>query len=268
MAQIYQMSLEVTRRCNMACKHCLRGGAQRVDMTKEIAYTALSNFDYISHLLFTGGEPLLNVPVISHAIETILCRGIGIGSFMVVTNGKKYSQELVDQLWRLYDVVEEPDMCSLTISRDQYHEKFSTPAVERNYWRYADAELPFFKPHDKDQFYLSKLFTRNGKKTVGFDTDALLPMGRAIDISTRDNYEICSEPITRRDDFYDGMLYVNALGDLTCDCDLSYVEQKKHKIGTYNRIDYLLRSIPDESEESDCCNSLVDDYNDLAMDVA
>ena len=33
--QVYSLILEVTRRCNMCCAHCLRGEAENIDMQKE-----------------------------------------------------------------------------------------------------------------------------------------------------------------------------------------------------------------------------------------
>lgn len=32
---VHTLIVEVTRRCNMTCKHCLRGDAQSLDMQKE-----------------------------------------------------------------------------------------------------------------------------------------------------------------------------------------------------------------------------------------
>ncbi len=33
--RVYSLILEVTRRCNMCCAHCLRGDAEDIDMEKE-----------------------------------------------------------------------------------------------------------------------------------------------------------------------------------------------------------------------------------------
>ena len=51
--------IETTRRCNMACPHCIRGDAQNMDIDLYILDTFLSNFKdgYIREILFTGGEP-------------------------------------------------------------------------------------------------------------------------------------------------------------------------------------------------------------------
>ena len=40
---IQSLTLEVTRRCNLACEHCMRGDAQNVDMTYEMVDKILDN---------------------------------------------------------------------------------------------------------------------------------------------------------------------------------------------------------------------------------
>lgn len=54
---IYNLVLEVTRRCNMCCAHCLRGEAQNMDMQKETIDKLLDQTDSISMVTFSGGEP-------------------------------------------------------------------------------------------------------------------------------------------------------------------------------------------------------------------
>ena len=63
------LCLEITRRCNMACAHCLRGDAQNVDMSHEIIDRALENVLSIGSLTFTGGEPSLNVDAMRYTLE-------------------------------------------------------------------------------------------------------------------------------------------------------------------------------------------------------
>lgn len=61
---IKSLELEMTRRCNQNCVHCLRGCSQNFDMTPEILKNIFTNGDYqitkIYELFVTGGEPFLN----------------------------------------------------------------------------------------------------------------------------------------------------------------------------------------------------------------
>lgn len=47
--------LEVTRRCNMHCEHCLRGDTQNLDMQKEIVDKLLEQTESIFCVTFSGG---------------------------------------------------------------------------------------------------------------------------------------------------------------------------------------------------------------------
>ena len=58
---ISDLVLEVTRRCNMSCAHCCRGDAQNCDITHKVIDDAFANLSGIGSLVFTGGEPSLNV---------------------------------------------------------------------------------------------------------------------------------------------------------------------------------------------------------------
>lgn len=63
--------IEVTRRCNMCCAHCLRGDAEAVDIQERYIDAFLDSFanaGYISSLTFTGGEISLNIPAIRYTL--------------------------------------------------------------------------------------------------------------------------------------------------------------------------------------------------------
>lgn len=113
--------IETTRRCNMRCKHCLRGEAQKKDIDLFIIDQALYQIDQIGSLTFSGGEPSMNVPAIIHTLEKARELKVGIGSFYIATNGKKISEEFVLACLRLYAYAEEKESCQVSFSNDQYH---------------------------------------------------------------------------------------------------------------------------------------------------
>ena len=55
------VDIEITRKCQIKCKHCCRGDAQNVDMSEEIMEKFISQCDSINYLTFTGGEPFCNI---------------------------------------------------------------------------------------------------------------------------------------------------------------------------------------------------------------
>ena len=83
--------IEVTRRCNMCCAHCLRGDAESIDIQEKYIDAFLDSFEtgaYISSLTFTGGEISLNIPAIRYTLNAVKERNISVGNFYMVTNGK------------------------------------------------------------------------------------------------------------------------------------------------------------------------------------
>lgn len=68
--------LEVTRKCNLHCAHCLRGDAQCVDMSKSTIDKLMPMLGKVSSVTFTGGEPSLNTGITSNGSRrhTPMCR--------------------------------------------------------------------------------------------------------------------------------------------------------------------------------------------------
>ena len=199
--------IEVTRRCNMCCAHCLRGDAESIDIQEKYIDAFLDSFEtgaYISSLTFTGGEISLNIPAIRYTLKAVKERGIAVGSFYMVTNGK---------------AVDDKDdySCGLCISSDDFHEEISSESAS----------------------ILSGLKYNYDDKVTDFHKNYLLNEGRAKNLDS--NIYKKREPYvdkleyefskTGGIDFYSGELYLNAIGDVVSGCDLSYESQKKYRFG-------------------------------------
>ena len=63
-----RLDLELTRRCNLTCRHCYNGAAQDVDITRAMIDRLLNQTAEIGQLIIKGGETLLNVPMLEYAI--------------------------------------------------------------------------------------------------------------------------------------------------------------------------------------------------------
>lgn len=66
---IQNLVLEITRRCNMHCAHCLRGEAEDKDMDFAVIDRILELADSVQSVTFTGGEPSLYIPAIRYFFE-------------------------------------------------------------------------------------------------------------------------------------------------------------------------------------------------------
>ena len=107
---VRSLILEVTRRCNMCCGHCLRGDAQDLDMQKETVDTLLEQVGSIGEVTFSGGEPSLNVPLIRYFFKKARELRVMPYSFYVVTNGKTNQMDLATALLEVYPEMEEPEI--------------------------------------------------------------------------------------------------------------------------------------------------------------
>lgn len=144
-----QLTIEVTRRCNMACGHCLRGDAENVDLTNMDINDILDQAEAIGRLIVTGGEPVLNLRAIQHLVNEIARRGIPVMRGQIVTNALIYEEGLVTIAKRLSEIIRltqlhgygrderEPWRVSLGVSLDRYHE--APEICKKNCFRYKRA---------------------------------------------------------------------------------------------------------------------------------
>ena len=254
---VYELVLEVTRRCNMSCEHCLRGDAQNFDMTKEMVDEIFESIDNIGTIIFTGGEPLLNVEIIAYALEVVKKKQISVSSFFLATNGKHFEERYIQVLndWMFYcltnyygvgSLLEPVDImkssedffnyASVSVSRDRYHE----PIPIENYLRYR--MLAYYsdcKEHEEPEsdYYLinegNAFF--NGIGTV--ERKPYFIGGSADFIQTHDGIKTENIELS-------GILYISAIGEVLGDCDCSYETQKEINIGNIKE-EKLLNIISD-----------------------
>lgn len=214
---IYELVIEITRRCNIACQHCLRGEAQNKDIDNITIDKILEGITRIGVLTFTGGEPSLAVDRIRYIYEQIKKRGIDLYGFFIITNGKIASLGLVHVLIDLYALIESPEdgVTSLIISQDQYHEDEVNPMEAHNLYK----ALRFYDPESRKK-----------------ELTLLINEGRAYEKGMGER-EATLQTISMRVDEYDqlmtyeGVVYVNALGDVIPSCDMSFESQELSKLG-------------------------------------
>ena len=219
------LMFEITNVCNMQCEHCLRGDSGKDYMDKKIIDIVLQQVDDFS-ITFTGGEPSLYPEAIRYAVDNIITNDKTVTSFFVATNGKKYSQEMVNALIELNAYILETqgmleNYSSLALSRDEFHEDID----KMNEFRYRG--LSFFS-ESKIQNFIN--YSSGNMRGIINEGNA-----HHNGIGTRDieREEICVD----KDDFsvdnilIDGILYINVHGDVIIGCDYSYENQQKYKIG-------------------------------------
>lgn len=144
-----QLIIETTRRCNMSCSHCLRGGAESVDIFNVDIDGLLNQVEAIGRLIVTGGEPTLNLPALQHIANGIARRGIPLMRVQVVTNGLIYDESFISIVKRFSEIIHltqqhgygrserEPWRVQVGISLDNFHQ--NKDVCKANYLKYKNS---------------------------------------------------------------------------------------------------------------------------------
>ena len=198
--QVYSLFLEVTRRCNMCCAHCLRGEAENIDMQKETIDKILDLVDKIEHVTFSGGEPSLNLPLIQYFFDRAEQKGKFPESFWLATNGKENQEELAILALKAWFKCPEKEMCGVALSVDAYHELVSEKVLTGLSFYDGSKEHPI---------------------SSGSIDDFVIRMGRAEENGLGHPPRSMDNKIYVEDDKID-VLYVSAKGECVFNCDLPY----------------------------------------------
>lgn len=120
---IQNLGLIVTERCNLNCKHCLRGKCSNKVMSDDVIEATLSQITAIGVLHLEGGEPTLAIPTIEKILTFIIKNNILVDKVSTVINGTRYESKLIE----LYDYIQEyinrynDETSKIVVSFDKYH---------------------------------------------------------------------------------------------------------------------------------------------------
>lgn len=234
MKKIYyvkELVIETTRRCNMACAHCLRGDAQDKDITSQILscfFNSLTDGAEIGDLTFTGGEISLNVPLIQKTLELCQKKKLRIGSFFMVTNGKDsrkiHDLALVAEKWEQY--ISDIEQSGLALSKDRFHEPIA-PENEQ-----FITELAFYDDC-KDMTlprYRNSVALLNEGRAKNLDCQKAEPDTQPLRIQQSESGTLSVS---------EGLIYLAANGNVLSDCDLSYDHEDARAIVNVQEKDWL-----------------------------
>lgn len=206
---ISNLIIEVTRKCNISCEHCLRGEPINVHQKKEYIDSLLDQVSYIGTVTFTGGEPTLNVPIMEYFLEQCKVKGVSVDGFYVVTNGIKVPESFVIFCLKMYSFCNEKDLCCVQVSNDEFHD------CEGQYNVELLKGLSFFsKKFEKDRYNYNRgtSLIKEGRSNQGCDV-----------------YYVEEDSITL-DEFDELELSLNCKGEIINGCNWSYKNQSKHKL--------------------------------------
>lgn len=202
---IYSLVIEITRRCNMTCEHCLRGPRESLNMNVQYIDTLFSKLGYIDTITFTGGEPSLVPEIIDQIIDTANYHDIEIGNFYIATNAKNIPDAFLLSLVKLHTYCTNNEMSQVVWSNDYFHENSDEGIDKLSVFRFA-----------------SPKYSQDAK----FSEDYIIPEGNALEWGEgkklgKEIFEIEEDRIS------EGTIYLNCEGNIIGGCDWSYETQRK-----------------------------------------
>lgn len=204
---IKDFAIEITRRCNMTCSHCMRGDAQNIDIDHRDIQNILKHIKHIQHLSITGGEPSLNPKAIRYILKQLKHFNITVHKIDITTNGSRSSasKAFIDICSELYNYQEEKetDTAMLCMSDDRFHSH-----LEREKAISVLSKYPFFGLRGQS----SNIFLFNeGRSAEGYPNPI--------------------HPIYLNEENYVyGDVYLNAEGMILSNTNLSYQRQNDNKL--------------------------------------
>lgn len=223
--------LEVTRRCNMHCDHCLRGDARGGDFNPDALRPLLEHTESIDTLGFTGGEPSLCPEILTGILEVVNEYKIPVGGFYLVTNGKEVSDGFLTALvrWNSYCLEHgDPYLSGLALSKDEFHE--SIPWINEQKLR----SFAFFQ-EDKFMEYLKGNYPTliaRGRAAENFEGTEFLREAAEHTLCPERDGSLFS--LTEHD------LLVTVNGSILPDCNYAYDEEAELTIGNVRQPEAFL----------------------------
>ena len=219
---IYSLSIEITRQCNMCCIHCMRGNAENTNLDPNILNSFLKQVKDITTLTITGGEPSLVPEIMIKLLRKFQKYKVDVGNIYIVTNGKKITNKFITACIEWYLYCYDNEISAVCTSKDMFHEPVWPDNIKK-----LEA-LSFFNNRDKNTDFTKTHVLNIGRaKTLHLPnvTKNDRPYFEEIECETIDEHtiEVCSGNIT-----------VTTNGDILSQCDYAYNETDAIKIGDVN----------------------------------
>lgn len=220
--KINALAIGVTRKCNLGCKHCLKGNAQFLSVDTDAIDQFLSkNVSHIGSLCLTGGEPTLAIECIEAIYRSIVKHGITLDCVKIPTNGKNQPEKFFNLLNEIYDYTKKPSGNCVRISLDKWHFPDDTSemgrALSQRHIGYRTAKV--------------RGLLKFGISLEILNDDGFILSGRAKKLPPEvlKNLNVCDQPsphvtITTRQNTIE-LLYISSKGNIVPNNDLEYTEE-------------------------------------------
>jgi hypothetical protein len=227
--EIGTVLVELTRRCNMECRHCMRGPAENAGMKPSVMRALMAKLRGIpvSTVALGGGENTLAPGKVAALADMMSEHGVSPGTFCIVTNGKAMPRAFAEAVAKINSMAETYvaasfDDCHDNVSADEFMKRADMLSK-------VTAEADRFRQGVAVSYRYGGAYDYREGTPVAHKHERcrVLRMGRgATDFG---GYApVVVEPYDVRDDGDDYLplceddFYVDVNGDVWPNCDLSY----------------------------------------------
>lgn len=247
---VTDLALELTRRCNMHCATCLRGDAEALDMPRQVIDNVFAGVCDVSTLTFTGGEPSMVPELIRYALACAKKHRTRVREVYVATNGKTVPAAFLSALrdWHVKCLDDEAAGTERYVDAEYARRIIEANNQEDLTGVHVDLSMDYYHD-DIPRENVLKLCTlphvHTNKYHSATDDKWVLHTGRAywngigdtpVDQERPWAYDERSTLIGLQVDAagdarYDGLIYINAQGQVLKYCDYAYEDQDDHVLG-------------------------------------
>lgn len=168
------ISIELSRRCNLDCSHCMKGNSENLSISINLLNKFFDEVKSANILVISGGEPFMCYEEIKSLIEIIKNKKVLVPKVVIVTNGTIYDE-------RIYKLLEENfEEIGINISIDNYH----LESITRKYDTERESNNPRLHPVNLDDIITN---LELHKKSIYFGSiygehKYLIDTGRAVNL--------------------------------------------------------------------------------------
>lgn len=130
------LSIEITRKCNMKCEHCLLGDAQNVTMSHDVIDKIFDNVEDCEDVSLMGGELLLEIPTIEYFVDKLIGSTWNTKNLQITTNGSIVDKRIIS-IFEKFKNGDENKIALIRISGDQFHDREQSKKAYKKYRKMA-----------------------------------------------------------------------------------------------------------------------------------
>ena len=231
---IADLGIEVTRKCNMNCSHCLRGATQRKTISDHHIYKMLQLIDNVSTLTITGGEPTLAMDSLHQIRNCIIYGNANVENFYMVTNGKSINvDEVAEWAYHMHTCCGSDEMSHVAFSFDPYHtDTLNCKQMSKQQRNFENLKEKMEFEYGLCDDGCGDFITKHTTKERGYYP--LITQGRSKDSGNYNNNMETFEDNGYEEDqdnvyFSESVLYLTCTGYIIAGCNWSYQEMDNNK---------------------------------------